>query len=71
MFPAAYSSHFGVPADINNDGITDLLVLNVAVQSSISVLLRNGDGTFRPPVNVPWRGVRSRPGQHSKMFRSG
>ena len=36
--------------DLNADGIPDLVVAN-NVSNNVSVLLGNGDGTFRPAVN--------------------
>jgi hypothetical protein len=45
-----------VAADVNNDGIPDLVVANwcvfgkVCVSGSVGVLLGKGDGTFRAPV---------------------
>ena len=38
-------------ADFNHDGIPDIVVLNSS-GSSLSVLLSNGDGTFRAPLNT-------------------
>src|ERR1700720_3160419 len=38
-------------ADFNHDGISDIVVLNSS-GSSLSVLLSNGDGTFRAPLNT-------------------
>ena len=38
-------------ADFNHDGISDMVVLNSS-GSSLSVLLSNGDGTFRAPLNT-------------------
>jgi hypothetical protein len=45
-------------ADLNNDGNLDLAVVNRS-SAVLSVLLGNGDGSFRPPVNTatlpkPW-----------------
>jgi plastocyanin len=39
-------------ADVNRDGIPDLIVGNGG-SNDISVLLGNGDGTFKPAVNYP------------------
>ena len=39
-----------VVADLNGDGKPDLVVANEGA-ATVSVLLGNGDGTFRPPVN--------------------
>ncbi len=39
-------------ADLDGDGVVDLAVVNFA-SSQLSVLLGNGDGTFRPAVQYP------------------
>jgi hypothetical protein len=49
-FPTGRFSAAVVVADVNGDGIPDLVVANQA-NSDISVLLGNGDGTFQPTVN--------------------
>src|SRR4051812_8171872 len=43
----AYSS-FVTESDLNGDGETDLIVVNL---DSVSILLGNGDGTFAPAIN--------------------
>jgi hypothetical protein len=43
-------SQFVVSADLNGDGYADLVTSNLADQN-VSVLLGNGDGTFKPAVN--------------------
>ena len=39
-------------ADFNNDGNLDLVTVNT-YDNTVSVLLGNGDGNFRPPINAP------------------
>jgi len=39
-------------ADVNGDGIPDVIVSNF-IDNTVSVLLGNGDGTFKPAVAVP------------------
>ncbi len=39
-----------IAGDFNGDGITDLAV---GTGTGIDILLGNGDGTFRPPINTP------------------
>ena len=54
-YAAAPGANFIVTADVNGDGHPDLLVASQGppggVKGSVSVLLGNGDGTFRPAVN--------------------
>src|SRR5205807_9910163 len=40
-------------ADFNGDGMQDLAVAHFALSNDVSVLLGNGDGTFRAPISVP------------------
>jgi hypothetical protein len=57
---ASASPLFVAVADLNSDGIPDLVVSNY-LSGTVSVLLGNGDGTFAPgvtyPVNSAPRGV--------------
>jgi hypothetical protein len=39
------------PADFNRDGLTDLITTNIG-DNTLSVLLGNGDGTFKEPFHV-------------------
>jgi hypothetical protein len=45
-----YQPAFVAIADVNGDGIPDLLVANSYSSDTIGVLLGNGDGTFKPVV---------------------
>src|SRR5262249_47032901 len=42
-----------VAADLNADGIPDLVTVNYISGNSVSVLLGNGDGTFGLPQTLP------------------
>ena len=51
---------FAVERDINDDGKIDLLATN-ASPSTLSVMLNNGDATFKTPTTTPtllWRDIR-------------
>jgi hypothetical protein len=54
-FHAGENPTQAVVGDFNGDGIPDLAVTD-RNPSKVSILLGNGDGTFRPPTsfNVPW-----------------
>jgi hypothetical protein len=45
-------------ADINDDGILDVVVANSDYESTVGVLLGNGDGTFQAPTTYPSLGAR-------------
>ncbi len=49
VIPAGFRPGSIAAADLNRDGIVDLLVSNGPFSGSISVLLGNGDGTFQDP----------------------
>ncbi len=50
IFAAALSL---IVADVNNDGIPDLLTANYNTDDSVTLALGNGDGTFGAPKNFP------------------
>jgi hypothetical protein len=50
-FTADFETFFVATGDFNGDGVMDLAVANGAGGKGISVLLGNGDGTFRAAVN--------------------
>lgn len=52
VYPADQGPVFATIADVNHDGIFDLLVLN-SVSNDLSVLIGNADGTYQSPVNYP------------------
>src|SRR5262245_26237168 len=49
-YPVGASPSAAVVADFNRDGHPDIAVANSG-SGNVSVLLNNGDGTFRPAVN--------------------
>jgi hypothetical protein len=51
-FPVGKEPSSVVAADINKDGIPDLITANQS-DNTVSVLLGNGDGTFKPQVSFP------------------
>jgi hypothetical protein len=57
LSPASYGvgSIPGQPAlaDLNGDGILDMVVANAGFSGNLSVLIGNGDGTFKPAVTYP------------------
>jgi len=50
-FPVGTKPKFAVTGDFNHDGHRDIVVANQD-SNSISVLLGNGDGTFRPRLTI-------------------
>jgi uncharacterized repeat protein (TIGR01451 family) len=45
---------FGIAAaDFNNDGFTDIAFVNVSNSGSVTVLLGDGKGGFKPPIDYP------------------
>src|SRR5262249_118184 len=56
-YPVDFGPYSLVSGDFNGDGRTDLAVVNqgsyLVGNGSVSVLLGNGDGTFRPKVTYP------------------
>ncbi len=49
-YPTGQNAHGVAAADLNNDGLPDLVAAN-AGSSTVSILLGIGDGTFQPAVN--------------------
>jgi hypothetical protein len=50
-YPVGTNPQAMVTADLNGDGKLDLVVANAGSDNRVSVLLGNGDGTFKPAVN--------------------
>jgi hypothetical protein len=61
--PGGTQPNTAIITDVNGDGIPDLLVANVpnttGINSTVGVLLGNGDGTFKPAktTNIDCRGI--------------
>jgi VCBS repeat protein/FG-GAP repeat protein len=51
-YPTGFAPHSIIATDLNGDGIVDLAVGNVG-DSTVSVLLGRGDGTFGPKLDAP------------------
>lgn len=67
LFPAGADPSSTVIADLDDDGADDLIVAN-AFSNSVSVLLGNGNGTFRSPRQFAV-GAYSDPGQSPWLAR--
>jgi hypothetical protein len=52
VYSADQGPVYATVADLNHDGIMDLVVLN-SVSNDVSVLLGNSDGTYQSPINYP------------------
>jgi hypothetical protein len=52
-YPAGGFTQDVAAGDLNGDGRADLVVTNDSEQTSLTVLLGNGDGTFGAPVGFP------------------
>src|SRR5712692_2346659 len=50
-FAVGFTPVFVAVADLNSDGFQDLVVAN-KTSRTVSVLLGNGDGTFRPAMDL-------------------
>ena len=54
--PAPSDSYTMQAADVNHDGHIDLMIAEYSTPN-ILILLGNGDGTFRPPINIGLSGT--------------
>jgi hypothetical protein len=52
-YPAGSGAYALAVADLNGDGIPDVVVTNPSLNGSVNVLLGNGDGSFQAPVSYP------------------
>jgi hypothetical protein len=52
-YPVGQIPGLPVLADLNGDGVLDMVVANAGIVGNLSVLIGNGDGTFQPAVTYP------------------
>src|SRR5262249_53998484 len=55
LFSAGSYRHSLNAADVNRDGVLDIVMVNGSADEYVTALLGNGDGTFGPPVRDVFR----------------